>query len=304
MNKISSVLLLIIGSVFLSGCASTVNTPIKTIKDQKEGFHKTIEETAKNMHALEDYQSLSFGQMKVYKPEAFVRLDSIYSVKQEYLDNNDLRGLKRSGIDDLIPGYRAEALQEIHEVQYEIEHIYQTSTSDSIEIHNAFFLFDYKDSLILVSPFYNFKIDKKYKTLFYAYQFDYHFVTNRDLHISEAEWEFLRFFKSKQFELIGNQELSPFMNHTMKIMEAAKKASTVDFRNISKILVINHFTDLGKKIAIESFGQLMVLEENETVIGYELKVEWVDEGLNALKKSTTFTFSPYLEVESISTVIL
>ncbi|RYM33035.1 hypothetical protein ERX46_13370 [Brumimicrobium glaciale] len=305
MNKFSIVFLLVIGIVITSSCGNVVNTPVKTINDQKESLHKTIENHTKDKHILDSYQSLSFGQMKVFKPDAFIRLDSVYSVKEAYLRNNDYRGLRRSGIEDLIPGYRAEALQEIHEVQYEIEHIYQTvTTADSIKIHSAFYLFNYKDSLLLVTPFYNFNIDKKFKDLYYAYQFDYHFVTNRELYISEAEWDFLHFFKNKQIELIGSDELAPFMNHTMSIMEAAKKASTVDFRNVSKILAMNYLNSLQTKIAVEKFGKLMALEENKTLIGYEFKVEWIDETFGALRKSTTFSFSPYLEIESINTEVL
>lgn len=301
MNKLSSVLLMVLSGLVLTSCGSAMNAPIATLKDQTEGFHKKIEENSKNSYPSEKYQSLSFGQMKVYKPDAFVRLDSVYAVKQDYIHNNDMRGLHRSGIEDLIPGYRAEALQEIHEVQYEIEHIFQTQSNDSIHIHHAFFLFDYKDSLILVSPFYDFKLEEKYKDLYYAYQFNYHFVTNRDLYISEKEWEFFQFFKNREMQLVGSDELKPFMNHTMHIMETAKRAATVDFRNVSKLLVLNYFKELGKKLTVEKLGELMALERNETVIGYEFAVEWTDETIDATKKSTVFNFSPYLEVVTIST---
>ena len=273
MDKFSKVLYVIIGSIVLSSCGNT-NAPVKTINDQKAVLHKTIEETTKRNHVLDDYQSLSFGQMKVFKPDAFIILDSVYTVKQEYLKNNDLRGLRRSGIED------------------------------SIHIHSSFFLFDYKDSLLLVTPFYDFKLESKQKDLFYAYQFDYHFVTNREIYISEAEWDFLRFFRTRQFELIGGSELEPFMQHTMIVMEAAKKSSTVDFRNLSKILAMNYFSELAKKIAIESFSELMVIEEKGEVINYEFKVDWIDETMEGMNKSTSFTFSPYLEIEGINTVIL
>ncbi|WP_146194143.1 hypothetical protein [Brumimicrobium oceani] len=303
MNNFSKVLYVIIGSVFLSSCGSAVNAPVKTIEDQKASLHKTIEETAKANHVLEDYQSLSFGQMKVYKPETFVRLDSIYAIKQNYIEENDLRGLRSSGIEELIPIYREEALLELDQVQYEIEHIYQTGTGDSIQIHSSFFLFDHKDSLVLISPFYHFKIAPKFKDLFYAYQFDYHFVTNRNLYISEAEWDFIRFFKTRQFELTGTSALEAFMQHTMRVMEAARKSATVDFRNLSKLLVTDHFKTLGKEIMIEKFGKLMVIEENNIVMNYELKVDWIDETMEGMNKSTVFKFSPYLEIEDIKTNI-
>jgi hypothetical protein len=290
------------GITLLSSCAGSLkNEPIKTIKDQTEGFHKKIEDTLSKKYISKNYQSLSFGQLKVYKPDAFELLDSLYGVKQSYLNNNDLRGLRRSGVEDLIPGFRAKATQEVDEVQYEIEHIYQISTKDSLIIHHSFFLFDYKDSLLHITPFYDFKIDKKHKDFYYAYKFDYHFVTSRSLYLSEKEWEFIRFFKNREIQLIGSEELQAFMNHTMNVMEAARKTSTIDFRNVSRQLVFNYFKSLGKDITIEKVGQLMALENNGNVIGYEFDVEWIDETFAPIKKSTSITFSPYLEIESVET---
>ena len=304
MSKFSNIGLIALVSIFLYSCGNIANTPIKMINDQKETLHTSIEKKTKDKHIQESYQSLSFGQMKVFKPDAFIRLDSVYAVKESFLKNNDFRGLKRSGIEDLIPSYRAEAMQEIDEVQYEIEHIYQTSTVDSIKIHSAFYLFNYRDSLLFTTPFYDFQLDEKYTELYYAYQFDFHFITNRKIYVSKKELEFIRFFKNRQFELIGSDELSNFMDHTMTIMEAAKKASTIDFRNVSKILAIDYFNILGNKIVLDKFGELMAIERNGIVIGYEFKVEWSDEKNGALKKSTTFGFNPYLEIVSTDTVVI
>ncbi|WP_107038658.1 hypothetical protein [Brumimicrobium mesophilum] len=305
MNKFSFFLVLLIFSILLGACGTTANTPITTIREQTAGFHAAIEKENTKKHGSESYQSLSFGKLKVFKPEAFVRLDSIYTIKQNYINAKDLRGLHKSGIEDLIPGYRAEAMQHLDEVQYEIEHIYQIDKMDSLEIHHSFYLFDYKDSLINVSPLYDFKIIPKHKDFYYAYQFNYHFVSNRNFNITESEWEFLRFFKRREIQLIGSEELQPFMDHTMNFMEAAKKASTVDFRKVSKLLIIKHFKELDKKMTIDEFGELMALNRNEEVIGYEFSVEWSDEsdGLeNIVKKRTMFSFDPYLQITSISTV--
>lgn len=319
MNKLSIFSILLISGLLLSSCGSTSNTPITTIQDQTAGFHNQIEKTTSEKHGASEYQSLSFGKMKVFKPSAFVRLDSIYTIKQNYLNKDDLRGLHNTGIEDMIPAYRAEAMEVLDEVQYEIEHIYQLTVKDSIEIHHSFYLFDYKDSLINVTPFYHFKLPKSQQDLYYAYQFDYHFVTSRNFYISEAELQFLRFFKNRKLELIGSEEFQPFISHTMNVMEAAKKASSVDFRKISKIWIINYFKELGVELTIEKLGDLIALEKNGVVIGYELRVEWNDESKkvkfaegvveendeeaheNSVRKSTLFSFSPYLEVTSVNT---
>lgn len=286
-------------AVIFVNCEVANHAPIVTFQDQTENLHGIIEKTSAQKHGAQDYQSLSFGELKVYKPEAFVQLDSMYSIKEEYLSKNDLRGLNQSGVEDLIPGYRVAAQEKIHEVQYEIEHLFQTSTGDSLRIYHDFFLFDYKDSLLSVTPFYNFQIAKKHAELYYAYQFDYHFVTDRDMHASRAELDLINFFKQREVQLIGEDELEPFMQHTMKLMELARKAQTTDFRQLSRSFAIEEFKRLNWDIVIEDFGTLFALEEDGFVQAYEFEIEWTDE----LKKNkiTTFSFSPYLEVINVKT---
>src|SRR5690554_6533345 len=88
--------------LILFSCDVSNHAPITTFKDQTEKLHAIIENTSAEQYANQIYQSLSFSELKVYKPEAFVQLDSMYRIKKEYLDNNDLRGLKQSGIEDQI----------------------------------------------------------------------------------------------------------------------------------------------------------------------------------------------------------
>jgi len=293
------IVLLCFSTLILVRCGVSQHTPIVTIESQIEKLHGIIEGTSAEKYAGENYQSLAFGDLKVYKPEAFVQLDSIYRIKKEYLDKNDLRGLHKSGIEDLIPGYRTAAQEQLQEVKYEIEHLFQTSNEDSLKIYHSFYLFDYKDSLISVTPFYNFRIPQKYKDLYYAYQFDYHFVTNRDLYISKAEMEFIWFFKQREIQLIGEDRQQVFMDHTMKLMDVAKKAQTIDFREVSKYLVINELKRLNWDAVIEKFGPLFAVEENELIQAYELEIEWLDE--LSRKKTTVFSFSPYLEITDVKT---
>ena len=299
MNTFLRIFLLTFCVLILTRCDVVNHTPIVTFKDQTEKLHDVIDRTSKEQYLDQNYQSLSFGDLKVYKPEAFVQLDSMYRIKKDYLDNHDLRGLKQSGIEDLIPGYRVAAQEKINEVQYEVEHIFQTASEDSLTIYHSFFLFDYKDSLISVTPFYNFKIAKKHKDLYYAYQFDYHFVTNRDLYISMSELDFINFFKNREVQLIGEDDLQAFMNHTMNLMELAKKSQAIDFRLMSRSLAIEEFKRLNWDVVIENFGTLFALEENEYIRAYELEIEWSNE-LEA-HHITTYTYSPYLEIINVET---
>jgi len=301
-NKLGSLRnILLLSFVILTfiSCEVAKHSPIVTFKDQTEKLHGIIEKSAQEEFVSQNYQSLSFGDLKVYKPEAFVQLDSVYRIKNEYIKNNDLRGLNKSGIEDLIPGYRVAAQEKIDEVQYEIEHLFQTSTDDSIKVYHSFYLFDYKDSLISTTPFYDFNIAKEYATLYYAYQFDYHFVTDRDIHASRAELDFIQFFKQREVQLIGEEALEAFMNHTVKVMDAARKMQTIDYRQVSKRLALDDFKKLNSDVVIEKFGVLYAIETDGFVDSYELEIEWTDK-LDQ-HKTSTFSFSPYLEILDVKT---
>lgn len=279
----------------LFSCANVRDTPIRTIQDQVTQFHLVMENTNSSKHRNKNYQSLAYSEMKVYKPASFISLDSVYAIKKKFLDKNDLRGLKLSGIEDLIPGYRAAAQQEVDQIRYEIEHLYETSDSVYLSIYHDYFLFDYKDSLISVTPLYNFKIPVEHRDFYYAYQFGFHFVDDRNLHISKGEQDFIHFFQNMELALIGEEELSDFMTHTMKLMAYSKKAGTVDFREVNRWIIIDYFSDRGERVVIEKFGNLFSLEEGDALVGYEVKVNWLDE-ISRQKMETTFLFSPYLEI--------
>lgn len=239
--------------------------------------------------------------MKVYKPDAFVQLDSIYRIKEQYLNNNDRIGLRQSGIEDLIPGYRAAAQEEIDKVQYEIEHIFQTE-DDIIHIYHSFFLFNYKDSLLSITPLYDFKILKNQKELYYKYLFGYHFVDDRDLYISIDEQDFISFFRQQEMQLIGSDKLQPFMNHVMQMMEVANELHTIDFREIGRQLALSYFQSNRKSqnVMVNKLGKLFEVKENEIIQHYELEIDWTDKDTN-LNYKTTFEFNPYLEMGDIKT---
>ena len=297
--------IVIIGVFILVQCGTAQYQPIERIQDQKERLHKTIEDTTVKKFAGQGYQSLAYGEMKVFKPEAFVQLDSIYSIKEQYLNNNDQSGLRRSGIEDLIPGYRAAAQEEIDQVQYEIEHIFQTEDESYLHIYRSFFLFNYKDSLLFITPFYDFKILKKQKDVFYEYLFGYHFVDDRNLVISFDEQDFLNFFRQQELQLVGSDQLQPFMNHVMHIMEVAKELHTIDFREIGRSLAFTYFKDnrQGQNIVIDKLGKLFEVSENEIIQYYELEIDWKNEDKDSNYK-TIFMFNPYLEILNVKTDIV
>lgn len=282
----------------ISGCGVKY-TPVQTFEDQDAKRHQKTEEVLSSMHTDKQYESLAFGKTIVYKPPSFNTLDSLYAVKKEYIENDQLRELKMSGVEDMIENYRPIARQDIDEVRYEFEHIYYLTKNDTIQVNHDFFVLDYKDSIVTHTPFYKYEIAKNRKELHNSYLFEFHFVTDRDLYISGREREFIQHFKAKEESLIGEPELQQFMMHTMDVMKLANSVNSVDFNILTKQLGLNIVKFLSKDAVIESFGTLIALEdENNTVLGYERKIKWSE---NNKVNETKIIFNPYLELEKMET---
>lgn len=294
--------ILIVAPCLLYGCSLPQSANTETFQSKTEKFQNIIEKQAFYKNKEDNYQSLSYGELTIFKPKSFIQLDSVYALKQDYLDRNDSRGYRKSGLEDLIPGYRAAAQQDIEKITYEMEHLYQTSAFENLTIHHDYYTFNYQDSLINITPFYHYSIDKKSQNFYYAYEFNLHFVDDRDLYISKAEQDFIAFFKQHEKELIRTDKLDPFMRHTMKVMAMAKKAGTVDFREVVKWMVMKMMADKKQDLTIEKFGDLYAFEKENIVQKYEYKVEWKDNENEEIEKVTTYTFSPYLELLNESTV--
>ena len=293
----------------LLSCSIQRQQPIKTFEKQKIDRNSYIEDTLSSRYDSSNYKSLAFGKLTVYKPESFVRLDSLYALKEGYIENRDYRGLRKSGIEESIPAYRAEAQNDLEEVNYEIEHVYQVNDDrlPTIMIHHDYFLFDYKDSLISISPVYHYTIKNKNQEFNENYLLEYHFITPRELYISRGELDFIRFFKNREQQLATTEHLQAFMTHTMQIMTFAREAHSVDFREISKFVVMSYFKNLLIDATPESFSPLLVLEdENENVLGYERSIKWRAGRRTGKSDSqelfnTTFSLSPYLEINNVVT---
>lgn len=292
-------LLFIIASFSLISSCGVKYTPVKTFEDQDAKRRQKTEEVLKYKYPDKKYESLAFGKTIVYKPASFNTLDSLYAVKKEYIDNDELRELKMSGVEDMIENYRPIARQDIDKVRYEFEHIYYLTKNDTIQVHHDFFVLDHKDSVITHTPFYSYKILKSRKELHNSYLFEFHFVTDRDLYISGREREFIRHFKAKEEDLIGEPELQSFMTHTLDIMRLANHINSIDFNLLTKQLGLNIVKFLSKNAVTESFGTLIALEgESNAVLGYERTIEWSED--NKLNE-TKIIFNQYLQLEKMET---
>lgn len=274
--------------------------PIETIADVKEGFQQKIEDTTATMYPAGTYKSLAFGEMKVYRPPAFEQLDSIYSIKQHYLQTNDLRGLHKSGIEDLIPGYRAAAREQLDSIKYEIEHVYEVDTNNEIAVHHTFYVFNYKDSLTLIYPFYSYRIPKSLSESFYNYTYHRHFLTDRDLYISQKELNFISYFDKEKVNLIGTDELQSFMQHIFKLMQYAHSVHSVSFNELSKYVALHYLKDLYGDLTILNFGQLYSYSEGDKILSYEITVKWKTNASDT-ELTSVFSLDPYLQVKNVKT---
>tara|TARA_B100000508_G_scaffold138385_1_gene134381 strand:- start:65703 stop:66644 length:942 start_codon:yes stop_codon:yes gene_type:complete len=293
--------LLVIFLISLSGCVNTYE-PVKRLEDQQNERKKNIEEILSKRHGSTAYQSLAFGPLTIYKPESFQQLDSLYALKDDYIERNDIRGLKNSGVEEKIPAYRAEAQNEIDKVKYEIEHIYQVDKNDSLIVSHTFFTFNHKDSLLSEDKLYDYTIPEKYKKMHANYLFEYHFITNRDMYISSDERDFIRYYKRIEQQLDGSDKIDSFMIHTLETMELAQKINSVDYRELIKYKSIENLKSLGGNITINEFGTLIALKDNDNqIFGYEYTIRWEDNA-NKIKKKSIFRYSPTLIHEETTTM--
>ena len=283
----------------ISSCGIRYN-PVETFEGQDKKRHEKAEAYLKSKYPDKEYSSLAFGTTIVYKPPSFNTLDSLYAVKKEYIDNDELRELKTSGVEEMIEAYRPKAQEDLDQVEYEFEHIYYLAKNDSIEVNHDFFVFNYKDSIITYTPFYNYSIPSNKKEVHNSYLFEFHFTTDRDLYISQREKDFLSYFKAREEELIREPELDSFINHTLKLMTLANRINSIDFKLLSQHISLKFIKNISNDAIIESFGTLIALEDsNNNVIGYERTIKWSEKDKIY---ETTITFNQYLELDNMKTI--
>jgi hypothetical protein len=300
LRKINTLYIFTLLLFVASGCIST-HQPIERFDDKETQRKKDIEKHLQEEYGHTIYQSLAYSPLRVYKPESFKKLDSLYNLKDDYIERNDLRGLKISGIDEEIPAYRAEAQNDIDQVRYELRHIYSIHREGSFIITHTVFLYDHKDSLLSQDKLYSYTLPLKYREIHNAYLFEYHFITNRDLYISRDEQQFIRFYKNIEQQLSGTEQLEPFMLNTMKTMQLAQKVNSVDYRTLVKYKSIEHLKLLAEDITINEFGTLIAIEDKKNdIVAYEYLIKWQDNA-DKVEKKSTFIYSPTLTLREIDT---
>lgn len=277
----------------LSSCVTPYHNK-ETIEDRRVKQEKAIElRTMSDAKSSEKYESLGFGPLHLYKPDAFNALDSLYSLKYQYEQEGRLREYKESGIEELIEVYKGTAKEAETEITYELEHIYSLSKSNQLTIHHDYYLLDYKDSIISHTPLYEYTIPSRLKNMQLNYLFELHFLTENERYISKDEQAFIQYYKVREQELIRSGKLQDFMVHTLGLMQIAKSIRSVNTLDLVKALVRMKLDESPEEITSVDFGTLLAHESSlKKLLKYEIKVSWKTP---TDKHQKAFEFTPYLE---------
>lgn len=266
----------------------------KTIEDRRVKQEKIIENRTKSdANKNETYESLGFGPLHIYKPDAFTALDSLYALKYKYEQQGNLQEYKNSGIEEQIEFYKQSADTAKTDITYEMEHIYSLKASELLTIHHDYYLLDHKDSIISHTPLYEYTIPVSLKEMQLNYLFELHFITENERFISKDEQTFIQYYKEREQELIRSGELQNFMVHTLELMQTAKRIRSVNTLDLIKELVRIKIKELPEEATAINFGTLLAHEnKSKELIKYEIEVSYKTPNGDHQK---VFEFSPYLE---------
>lgn len=304
-NKINSPFF-ILSLLFLCSCIAPFE-PIASFEDNQREKEKKIEayvqqEIRFNKEKVGIYESLAYGDFIVYKPQFFHALDSLYALKDSLIKANKKREIVQSNIELYIEEYRRKAQEQLDEITYETEHIYCLRGSSHHSIYSEFFYIDCKDSIISTYEKFHFTIPRQDYNMYKNYLFEMHFITPRDLYISELERDLIMLFKSKEIELYKTVEHEKFIRHTLRLMSIASNINTVDYVSLSRIIGTTTIREKTQEADILKIGALIAMEDNfDQVIGYELEFTWNNKE-NKFEKNivSTIEFDPYLRIVNFS----
>lgn len=288
--------LFLFGVLFIVGCIN-LKKPYPTIEMRQQQREKLIESYLENNYEeKDDYKSLAFGPLTIHKTPAFLRLDSLFDVKEELQSNYKFEEFKQQGIQRKIDEQRKIANEEKHLLKYEIEHIYTTKEDNRLRVNHSYFVLNHEDSILVHDAFYSYTIHPSFEESLIDYLFELHFISNEKIRITSRELDFIVFFKERELELIRTDELEPYMQHVMVMMALAASSRSVDFVDLAKSLAINEIKKEYRRADFSKFDDLMLTEDEDgRVLYYELTSHWVLED-EIEKASSTIRFSPYLEV--------
>ena len=267
---------------------------------QKDSFNDLLRNGGKEKTAV--YESLAYGDLIVYKPPIFHSLDSLYAIKDSLIQHNKHREIVESDIELFIEEYRGKAQEQTDEIKYETEHIYCIRGDENHSIYSEYFYMDSNDSIISTFEKFHFTIPRKYYPMYKNYLFEMHFITPRDLYISQSERDFLLLFKSKESELYKTNSHQDFIRHTLRLMEIANSINTVDYVSLTRVIGSLLIKEKSKEAEILEVGSLIALEDEfKQVLGYEIEFKWNNKE-NKFDENiiSTIEFDPYLRITNFN----
>lgn len=293
-------------SLFLYSC--NVNfIPLPTLEERQFLREKAIEDhvhrTIREQDMTNRYESLAFGPLLVYKTDDHLLLDSLFDVKYSYVEDNNMRAFRKAGLQKMLDEQRQKAKKREDELLFEMEHIYMVhaASDDSISVHHDYIVLNNSDSVITHTKFYHYTFDKDFKEMAINYLFELHFITRRSSYLTDAELDFIRFFKERESELIGSSELGHFMRHTLALMQIAQAMNSVNYVTLTKYIAMRHLLARYNQREVLNFFPLNMVEENGNLVGYNLSFEWMNSQIRpSAKMISEIEFSPYLEVIRVS----
>jgi hypothetical protein len=299
-------LILPVFAMMLFSCSVNF-VPLPTLEERQFLRERAAEQHVRRVIQGENiahrYESLAFGPLIVYKTDDHLLLDSLFDVKYRMIEDNDMRTFRKSGLAKVIDEQREKARAREGELMFEMEHIYlvHLAGDDSVSVHHDFVVLNNNDSVVIHTRFYHYTFPKDLKNMAINYLFELHFITRRDNFITDAELDFIRFFKERESELIGSPELPAFMRHTLSLMQIAQSMNSVNYVTLTKYIAMRHLMNRYNQREVSHFTPLNMVEENGRLLGYNLTFQWVNNQLQpAAEMITEIEFSPFLEVINVS----
>lgn len=305
----NSIFIFLFALFVLSACI-TPYVPISTFEEEQKEKEEKIESFVKEkiLNSIDSkgiYESLAYGELIVYKPHIFHSLDSLYAIKDSLIQNNKQREIIERDLELFIEEYRGKAQTQVDEIRYETEHIYCIRGDRSHKIQSEIFYLDHKDSIISTFDKFHFNISRQDYNLYKNYLFEMHFITPRELYISQSERDFIQLFKSKETDYYKTDNHEKFINHTLQLMNIASTVNTVDYVSLTKFIGSTLVTEKSNEVEIKEIGSLIALEDEfKQVIGYEIKFTWNNKE-NKFENDviSTIEFDPYLRIVNINDFI-
>ncbi|MCC5924162.1 MAG: hypothetical protein JJT77_10270 [Crocinitomicaceae bacterium] len=299
-------LLIYVSVSFLFSCSVNF-VPLPTLEERQFLRERAVEDHVRRSIRKENianrYESLAFGPLIIYKTDDHLLLDSLFDVKYRLIEENNMRTFRKSGMEKIIAEQQRKARAREHELLFEMEHIYlvHIPDGDSVAVHHDFVVLNSSDSVIMHTRFYHYTFPSAMKNMAINYLFELHFITRRDSYISDAELDFIRFFKERETELIGSPELQTFMRHTLSLMQIAQSMNSVNYVTLTKYIAMRHLMNRYNQREVTHFAPLNMVEVNGRLIGYNLIFHWVNNQVQPPSEMITeIEFSPFLEVIKVS----